>query len=87
MAKYTGLILITAALSNTTEHEIESSFLETLSPFAIDILDKQSMQIRDRYFLAIFIKLDKAHQRAIEIDLNKAAEELQVDIAFDYRDE
>lgn len=87
MAKYTGLILITAALSNLTDHEIESKFLKTLSPFTIDILDKKSMQIRDRYFLAILIKLDKAHQRAIEIDLNQAAEELQVDIALDYRDE
>ena len=61
------------------------SILQTLSPFTIEILDKQSMDIRDRYFLAIYFKLDKAHAKAIEADLNECALKLGVDLIVDYK--
>jgi len=77
----TGLILVTAqSAPNITE-----TILETLSPFTIEILDKQSMDIRDRYFLAIYFKLDKTHAKAIEKDLLAAAERLNVDLVVDYQ--
>ena len=87
MDRYTGLILVSAPLTNLEANHIESKILETLSAFTITILDKESMQIRDRYFLAIYINLDKAHQKAIYSDLKQVAEELQVDLAVDYRQE
>lgn len=87
MDRYTGLILVSAPLTNLEANHIESKILETLSAFTITILDRKSMQIRDRYFLAIYINLDKAHQKAIDSDLKQVAEELQVDLAVDYRQE
>ena len=77
----TGLILVTAQ----SAPNIAETILETLSPFTIEILDKQSMDIRDRYFLAIYFKLDKAHAKAIEKDLLAAAERLNVDLVVDYQ--
>lgn len=65
--------------------EIESRFQRTLAPFSIQVLDTQRMQIRDRFFLAFYIKLDKAHQKAIEDDLQETADHLKVDLAIDYR--
>ena len=79
---YTGLILVTGA-SNPS---IEGKILETLKPFAIQIIDKQSMDIRHRYFLAVLISLDRAHSKAIEIDLKECADSLGVDLAIDYQD-
>lgn len=78
--KFTALILVTGVANNG----IESKFLEALAPFTITILDKQSMAIRDRYFLAILIELDKAHAKSIEKDLNLVAKELGMDLAIDY---
>jgi hypothetical protein len=43
------------------------------------------MDIRDRYFLAIYFNLDKAHSKAIETDLLAAAEKLNVDLVVDYK--
>ena len=80
--KYTGLILVTGA-SNPS---IEEKILETLEPFAIQIVDKQSMDIRARYFLAILIALDRAHAKAIEKDLIECANSLAVDLAIDFQD-
>ena len=77
----TGLILVTAV----TAPGIETEILETLKPFTINILDKQSMDIRDRYFLAIYFELDKAHAKAIENDLLKTASRLGVDLVVDYK--
>lgn len=77
----TGLILVTAV----TAPGIETEILETLKPFTINILDKQSMDIRDRYFLAIYFELDKAHAKAIENDLLKTASKLGVDLVVDYK--
>jgi len=78
---FTGLLLVTGL----TSPNAEKSFLDTLAPFTIEILDKQSMQIRDRYFLTIYFKLDKAHERAITKDLEATAEKLKLDLALDYR--
>ena len=83
MATYTGLILVTGA----SKPDIEAAFRETLSPFTIKILDIQSMDIRDRYFLAIYISLDKAHAKAIEADLAETARRFELDLAIDYREE
>lgn len=83
MAKYTGLALVTG-VSNP---DIEAQVLATLAPFTIQILDKQSMDIRDRYFLAIHFSLDPAHQRAITQDLEEMAKRLKIDIAIDYQSE
>lgn len=78
---FTGLILITGE----SAPGIEVAILETLAPFTIQILDKQSMDIRGRYFLAIHFSLDKAHAKAIEKDLMERAEKLNLDLAVDYR--
>ena len=80
-ANLTGLALITGE----SKAGIEAEILQTLSPFTIEILDKQSMDIRDRYFLAIYFKLDKAHAKAIESDLNECALKLGVDLVVDYK--
>lgn len=80
-ANLTGLILVTAVSSPGIETEI----LDTLKPFTIDILDKQTMDIRDRYFLAIYFALDKAHAKAIEDDLIKTATKLNVDLVVDFK--
>jgi len=64
---------------------IESEILNSLSPFFIEILDKQSMDIRDRYFLAIYFRLDRAHSRAIEKELLEKAEALGVDLVIDFQ--
>ena len=78
---FTALILITG----TIKPDIESTILNTLSPFTISILDKQSMSIRDRYFLAIHFSLDKAHAKAIEADLKSKCKSLDIDLAIDYQ--
>ena len=82
MANYSGLILLTGE----TKVGIEAEILDTLAPFSITILDKQSMDIRGRFFLAIHISLDKAHRSAIEGDLTATAERLGIDLAIDYQD-
>ena len=83
MGTYTGLILVTGE----SKPGVEKTFRETLAPFTIEILDLQSMDIRGRYFLAIYFSLDKAHAKAIENDLQDAADRLQLDLAIDYRSE
>lgn len=80
-SNFTGLILVTGV----SAPGIEAAILETLAPFTINILDKQSMDIRDRYFLAIHFSLDKAHAKAIEKDLMSTAEKLNVDLVVDFQ--
>jgi predicted amino acid-binding ACT domain protein len=80
-ANFTGLMLVTGESAPNVENEI----LETLSPFVIEILDNQSMDIRGRYFLAIHFSLDKAHAKAIENDLQNTAERLGLDLIVDYQ--
>jgi predicted amino acid-binding ACT domain protein len=80
-SNFTGLILVTGV----SAPGIEDSILKTLSPFTIEIVDKQTMDIRDRYFLAIYFKLDKAHAKAIEKDLLEIAAQLNVDLVVDFQ--
>ncbi len=80
-SNFTGLILVTGV----STPGIEEAILKTLSPFTIEILDKQTMDIRDRYFLAIYFKLDKAHAKAIEKDLLETATSLNVDLVVDFK--
>ena len=83
MSKYTGLALVTGA----TKPDLENKALDVLAPFTIKILDKQSMDIRGRYFLAIYFSLDPAHERAITKDLEEMALRNGVDLAIDYQSE
>ena len=80
-SNFTGLILVTGV----STPGIEEAILKTLSPFTIEILDKQTMDIRDRYFLEIYIRLDKAHAKAIEKDLLETATSLNVDLVVDFK--
>ena len=80
-SNFTGLILVTGV----SAPGIEEAILKTLSPFTIEIIDKQSMDIRDRYFLAIYFKLDKAHAKAIEKDLLETAANINVDLVVDFK--
>ena len=80
-SNFTGLILVTGV----STPGIEEAILKTLSPFTIEILDKQTMDIRDRYFLAIYFRLDKAHAKAIEKDLLESATSLNVDLVVDFK--
>lgn len=80
-SNFTGLILVTGV----SAPGIEDSILKTLSPFTIEIVDKQTMDIRDRYFLAIYFRLDKAHAKAIEKDLLEIAAQLNVDLVVDFQ--
>lgn len=80
-SNFTGLMLVTGESAPNVENEI----LETLSPFVIEILDNQSMDIRGRYFLAIHFSLDKAHAKAIQNDLQNTAERLGLDLIVDYQ--
>ena len=79
--QYTGLVLVTSE----SAPGIEDAILETLAPFTITILEKQSMDIRGRYFLAIHFSLDKAHAKAIEKDLLTTSEKIGVDLIVDYQ--
>jgi predicted amino acid-binding ACT domain protein len=80
-SNFTGLILVTGV----SAPGIEEAILNTLSPFTIEIIDKQTMDIRDRYFLAVYFKLDKAHAKAIEKDLLETASTLDVDLVVDFK--
>ena len=80
-SNFTGLILVTGV----SAPGIEETILKTLSPFTIEIIDKQTMDIRDRYFLTIYFKLDKAHAKAIEKDLLETATSLNVDLVVDFK--
>lgn len=80
-ANLTGLILVTGI----SAPGIKDAILETLAPFTITIRDQQVMDIRDRYFLAIYFDLDKAHAKSIEKDLINTAERLGVDLVVDYQ--
>jgi phosphoserine phosphatase len=81
--RYTGLIL----LSGVDSVGISSTFFSTLEPFSITILDIEQVVIRSRLILTVLIELDPAHAAAIEDDLNKCAEKLNVDIAISFGNE
>jgi phosphoserine phosphatase len=75
--QFTGLIL----LSGLDSPGITQALFETLSPFAVTVLDIEQVVIRDRVILTLLISLSPGHAKAIEEDLNLCAQTLQVDIA------
>ena len=75
--QFTGLILV----SGVDSPGITEALFETLSPFAVTILDIQQVVIRGRLILTVLISLSPAHAKAIETDLEECAANLSVDIA------
>ena len=77
---FTGLILI----SGVDKPGVTEALFETLSPFAITIVDMEQVVIRGRLILTTLISLDPAHAEAIEADLLKLSENLELDVAVDF---
>ena len=75
--QFTGLILV----SGVDGPGITEALFETLSPFAVTILDIQQVVIRGRLILTVLISLSPAHAKSIETDLEECAANLGVDIA------
>ena len=75
--QYTGLIL----LSGVDKPGITASLFETLSAFAVTVLDIEQVVIKDRLILTVLIGLNPAHESAIAADLDSCAANLDVDIA------
>ena len=67
--QYTGLIL----LSGVDKPGITASLFETLSAFAITVLDIEQVVIKDRLILTVLIALNPAHESAIATDLDICA--------------
>ena len=75
--QFTGLIL----LSGVDKPGITETLFQTLSPFAVNILDIEQVVIRGRVILTVLISCAPAHAKAIESDLEECAVALGVDIA------
>ena len=75
--QFTGLIL----LSGVDKPGITETLFQTLSPFAVNILDVEQVVIRGRVILTVLISCARAHAEAIESDLEECAVTLGVDIA------
>ena len=75
--QFTGLIL----LSGVDKPGITETLFQTLSPFAVNILDIEQVVIRGRVILTVLISCAPAHAEAIESDLEECAVTLGVDIA------
>ncbi len=75
--QFTGLIL----LSGVDKPGITESLFQTLSPFAVSILDIEQVVIRGRVILTVLISCAPAHAAIIEADLEECATTLGVDIA------
>ena len=75
--QFTGLIL----LSGVDKPGITETLFQTLSPFAVNILDIEQVVIRGRVILTVLISCAPAHAEAIESDLEECAATLGVDIA------
>jgi len=78
--QFTGLILV----SGVDSPGITEALFETLSPFAVTILDIQQVVIRGRLILTVLISLSPAHAKSIEEDLEECATRLGVDIATSF---
>ena len=78
--QFTGLILV----SGVDSPGITEALFETLSPFAVTILDIQQVVIRGRLILTVLISLSPAHAESIEADLEDCATKLGVDIATSF---
>lgn len=75
--QFTGLILV----SGVDSPGITQALFQTLSPFAVTILDIQQVVIRGRLILTVLISLSPSHAKSIEADLEECANRLGVDIA------
>ena len=75
--QYSGLILLTGV----DKSGVANALFETLSPFAVSIIDIDQIVIKQRLILTVQILLNPDHREAIEFDLNKLSENLQMDIA------
>ena len=75
--QFTGLIL----LSGKDKPGITEGLFETLSPFAVTILDIEQVVIRERVILTVLLAVNPAHAKAIEADLEECSTRLGVDIA------
>lgn len=75
--QFTGLILLTGS----DRPGIAAALFETLSPFAVYVLDIEQVVINTRLILTVLIGASAAHQNNIEEDLNACAVNLDVDIA------
>ena len=80
--QFTGLIL----LSGADKPGITETLFQTLSPFAVHILDVEQVVIRGRVILTCLISCAPAHATAIEADLEACASSLGVDIASAFED-
>ena len=80
--QFTGLIL----LSGVDKPGITETLFQTLSPFAVSILDIEQVVIRGRVILTCLISCAPAHAEAIEADLEECATALGVDIASVFED-
>ena len=78
--QFTGLILV----SGVDSPGITESLFETLSPFAVNILDIEQVVIRGRLILTVLISLSPGHAKAIDEDLEACALKIGVDIATSF---
>jgi phosphoserine phosphatase len=80
---YTGLILV----SGVDSPGITKALFDTLSPFAVTVLDVEQVVIRQRLILTVLISLNPDHADAIDEDLTSCAAELSVDIATSFSEQ
>ena len=79
-SNFTALILV----SGVDRPGITSTVINKLAEFSINILDIKQIVVGDRLLQTIQIKLLPDHAIALEEDLQKLAEEIDVDIAIDF---
>lgn len=77
---FSGLILV----SGQDRPGITQSLMQTLSQFAVKILDIEQLIIRDRLLLTVLISLDPDHANAVSDDLALLQDEIGLDIAVDF---
>ncbi len=80
---FTGLILV----SGVDSPGITKALFDTLSPFAVTVLDIEQVVIRQRLILTVLISLDPNHATAIDEDLAACADRLSVDIATSFSEQ
>jgi phosphoserine phosphatase len=80
---FTGLILV----SGVDSPGITKALFDTLSPFAVTVLDIEQVVIRQRLILTVLISLDPNHATAIDEDLSACADQLSVDIATSFSEQ
>jgi phosphoserine phosphatase len=79
-SNFTALILV----SGVDRPGITSTVINKLAEFSINILDIKQIVVGDRLLQTIQIKLLPDHALVLEEDLQKLAEEIDVDIAIDF---